>query len=208
MPEHDDIQQKIEARLAELPEDVRNAINDNDLDAKVRSIGQKFNLHIDQIGGLGDEVMLVMLGFTPLEGFAGALATQLSLDPVLAQTITAEVNTSIFLSIRESMKKFTEERAAVEPTPDAMPPAVVATPPTPAVVGLTTQVIAKPTAPPPLSPDMHEAEKLLSTSTVQVPASPTTSQGAVPAPPVIPTAAVDPAKPQLYKADPYREPVE
>jgi hypothetical protein len=157
------IEQQIATRMAELPEDVRNAINDNDLDNKVRAIGQKFNLHIDQIGALSDEVMLAMLGFAPLEGFAGALATNLSLDPVLAQTITAEVNTSIFLSIRESMKNFAEKRSAPPAAQDAAPPAVAGAPTTPAVVGLTTQVIAKPTTPPPLSPDMHEAEKILST---------------------------------------------
>jgi hypothetical protein len=199
MPEEpNDIEQKIEARMAELPEDVRNAINDGGLDEKVRAIGQKFNLHIDQIGALGDEVMLALLGFTPLAAFAGELATQLSLDPVLAQTIVAEINSSIFLSIRESMQKFTEGRAATQPIVDAKPTAmtspvsapavsvpVPAAPALPAVIGLTTPVVAKP-AVPPLSPDMHAAETMMSKTVVQI----------------------QPVTPPIYKADPYREPVE
>jgi hypothetical protein len=213
MPEQNDIQQKIEARMAELPEDVRNAINDDGLDEKIKAIGQKFNLHIDQIGALGDEVMLALLGFTPLAGFAGELAAQLSLDPVLAQTIVAEINSSIFVSIRESMQKFAEGRSTPLPAPDTKPAATMTpsapapivapsapapAPALPAVIGPTTQVIAKPTTAPPLSPDMHAAETIMSKTVVQV----------APQTPVAPVAPVDPAQPLSYKADPYREPVE
>jgi hypothetical protein len=213
--EANDIQQKIEARMAELPEDVRNAINDDGLDEKIRVIGQKFNLHIDQIGALGDEVMLALLGFTPLAGFAGELAAQLSLDSVLAQTIVAEINNSIFLSIRESMQKFAEGRSIPPPVPDTKPaatmmpsapaPSVAPAAPTPvaalpAVIGPTTQVIAKPATPPPLSPDMHAAETIMSKTVVQI--QPTTD-------PKQPTTdPKQPTTPPIYKADPYREPVE
>ena len=194
MENETDIQQKIEARLAELPQDVRDAINASDLDEKVRAIGEKFSLHIDQMGILGDEVMLAMLGFTPLGGFAGELAAQLHIAPAMADTLAAEINSDIFVSIRESMKQFTEARAAGAPAP------APATPAAPVAIGPTTIVVAKPAAVP-LSPDMHAAEAMLSKTVVQVapPAAVSDSAAHVP---------LKEATPMTYQADPYREPIE
>ena len=88
----------------------------------------------------------------------------------------------------------------ITPTAPVLP-SMPTTPTAAAVIGPTTTVIAKPTTPPPLSPDMHTAEVVMSNTIVQ--AAPT-----MPAAPAAPTAPVDPAQPLSYKADPYREPVE
>ena len=120
----DDAKQLIDQRLAELPENIRTAIESADLGRMLRVIGQEHNLHIDQIGKLEDETMLVMLGFFEPEQFNTQLEQQLLIPAADAAAIAGEVTTNIFLPIRESLKRFMEEKRAQTPvlvTPPPMP---------------------------------------------------------------------------------------
>ncbi|MBY0472954.1 hypothetical protein K2Q00_01540 [Patescibacteria group bacterium] len=198
-------QNQIEQRLAELPQDVRDAMLSAQLGENLRAIGQKHGLHIDQVGVLEDETMLVMLGFFEPEDFNNQLIAQLRISPADAEAITQEVTQQVFLPIRESMKAFTESKrkimsepaqvrpiGSVEPRPDLAPAS--------ATVGATSTNIPirietpqqNPVAPPqaasegsaqakPTMPPMPNAEKMLTQTTVTKP---------------------------IYKTDPYREPIE
>ena len=66
-----ELQKKIQARFAELPEDIQKAVQSADVDKKVRDIAAKNQLHVDQSGALGDEVLMAMMGFTDMAEFAG-----------------------------------------------------------------------------------------------------------------------------------------
>lgn len=190
---------EIEQRLAELPQDVRDAVLSAQLGENVRKIGQGHGLHIDQIGTLEDEVMLVMLGFFEPEAFSGQIAAQLQIPAADAGAIAGEVNQQIFLPIRESLKRFSESKRlakpaqnlpALETPPTNIPITIAPTPPVASTSVSTPQ--QNPVAPsqtasegsaqakPPMPP-MPNAEKMLTQTTV--------------------------AKP-IYKADPYREPIE
>ncbi|MBY0294287.1 hypothetical protein K2Q08_03075 [Patescibacteria group bacterium] len=195
MPEatSDSTQNKIQQRLAELPQDVRDAVLSAQLGERLRAIGQKHSLHIDQIGVLEDEVMLVMLGFFEPEELNNQIATQLRIPAQDASAIVQEVNEQIFLPIRESMKRFSESKrtpkAIVEAT-EVRPVSIVEpqqnlAPVSPTPVESTNIPIRvvppspAPDVPPP--PPMPNAEKMLTETTI--------------------------AKPG-YKNDPYREPIE
>ena len=170
--------QLIEERTAELPEDVRNAIQSADFEEKVRALGSKHNLHIDQVGELGDEVMLAMLGFSPLESLEGRLAEALKITPEAARALTTDVGTEILGSIRESMKRFAEEKSAAQKLPPSGEMNTTATP-----AGGT---FAAAPAKPPVSPELHKVDVALAEKAVSL--------------------APNEVKP-IYKADPYREPV-
>lgn len=163
----DTIQKQIEARLAELPDDVQEAIASADFDKQIQDIGTKHELHIDQTSVLGDEILLVMLGFSDPGTFAATLAEKLQVSPDIAATITEEATAQLFMPIRQSMQGFLEKKAQ---NPTALP-------------GATT-------LPPPAHlPELHAAETILQTPTITLPPQPV-------------------QKPNGYKADPYREPVE
>lgn len=191
-----DAVKQIQDRLAELPADVRAAIQDAELDKKVREVGAKNNLHIDQIGELGDEVMLAMLGFSPLESFGARLAQVLAMDPAAADKLAADIGTEIFAPIRESMKKWAAERAAPAPKVDAQPAAVLQSSQGPTLTQGSPRSDLNPSAKPPVPPDMHKADVILSQPTVSPIAAPLPASAAQPAP-----------QSPLYKSDPYREPV-
>ncbi len=176
-----DIQAKIAQRLAELPPDVRHAIESASWEPKIREIGQRHALHIDQMGLLEDETLLVMLGFAGTDEFAPQIAEQLHIPPEKAQVLAAEVNTEIFLPIRESMKRFMEARHSAQPTvtPD------VSTPQPPETTPIQPSAVEKVEKP----VDMH-AETILTQPTASV----------APAP--------KPQEKPIIKVDPYREPAE
>lgn len=216
--------------MAELPGDVREAVLSAQLGEHIQSIGQKHGLHIDQVGALEDETMLVMLGFFAPETFSDQIATQLQIPAADAAAIAQEVNEQIFLPIRESMKAFADSKRQPIPaqeTQESRIPIKISTEQEqnlpansiPAVASQTvSQVIPQAPAPqgfamggtpatsealspvtvmpqqnqvtPPTAPSapMKEAEQMLTEPTVAKPAEPATGP--------------------IYKADPYREPIE
>lgn len=182
---NEDFLSQVQRRMAELPADVQAAIASAEFEKKVQAIGQRQGLHIDQMEKLGDEIMLVMLGFMSTENFTSNIASEVGVDAEKAARITADVNAEILLPIRESLKtiasKPTEENAVAAPAPTTTPVAPTTSTP--------VNPISKPAAPVP-----HPAEMMLSQKTITVP--PPTATAPVP----------PPQKPTTYKADPYREP--
>ena len=199
-----DLTKKIQARLEELPEDIRKAVQSADVDKKIQEIGAKNALHLDQIGNLGDETYMVMLGFTDPAEFAENIAKELNVPKEKAEAIAKDIGTALFIPIRESMQQFMEERTLHEaileegkaPTAQTLPTAPIAItkpliPPVP---------VTKPTQP-------HPADLMLTQKTVTT--APTTPKPATPPASVQATKpATPPVTPQPYKADPYREPAE
>lgn len=136
MPQND-VEKQIEARLAELPQEVRNAVLSADLPAQLQEIGRRNNLHIDQVGKLQDETMLVMLGFFDLEQFDEQLSQQLGIQPQAAAVLAQDVNDHIFMPIRQFMKGAATQQPVTPPPP---PPPVMPT----AETTLTQSTAAKP----------------------------------------------------------------
>lgn len=199
---------EIEQRLAELPDDVRSAVLSAQLGEHVREIGQKHNLHIDQIGMLEDETMLVMLGFFPPETFSEQIAEQLRIPEADAALVAQEVNDQIFLPIRESMKRFTELKRVQAQTPSVqtLPSNSLQTQTVVTSAPTTVIPIQKPTSTP-ILPQTAVPTPAPTPSAPQI----NTSTTPPPPPPASPTEKMltEPtvAKP-IYKADPYREPIE
>ena len=61
--------EQLEAQYQKLPDDVREAMIKVETANVVGNIGRKYNLHIDQIGDLADEIGLTMLGLTKPDEF-------------------------------------------------------------------------------------------------------------------------------------------
>ncbi len=202
--------------MAELPDDIREVVLSSKLGEGLRAIGQKHNLHIDQVGALEDEAMLVMLGFFAPESFSEQIARELNLPLADATAIAAEVNEQVFLPIRESMQAFAEaKRAEVKPAPVTPPP----------IAAAATGFAQAPVAPAPAIPQQNPITPPAAPASTgfgqvaTVPKPPAAPQ-AQPAPTPTPSAAPAPTSPAeqmltqptvakpIYKADPYREPIE
>lgn len=212
----EDLKKKIQARFAELPEDLQKAIQSSDLSKKVQTIAQKYQLHIDQSGSLEDEILMAMLGFTDPGEFEQNIVEHARVPKEKAGELAADVGKGVFAPIRTAMQEFSQERALRSTLKDegmSKAPVANATPaPKPRVQTPPQQV---------KSAEPHPADMMLSQKVVQTtPTAPiqktAASAPAAPAaqapttaanPPQQPAAPNDSNKPQNYKADPYREPV-
>ncbi len=113
----------IEEHLASLPEPIKKAIASFDWAREVFDIGRKHNMHIDRIGELQTEVMLVVLGLISPRDFQTELMERIEPNHDIAIEVSDEVNKRVFIRIREFMKKYYEDdgtpKAVAEP-PDAI----------------------------------------------------------------------------------------
>lgn len=229
MVDSNNIQQQIQERLEQLPTNVQEAILSAEFDQKIQFIGSSAKLHIDQLQRLSDLTMLVMLGFREMNDFKGLLQDQVGISAETAEKIANDVNQQVFLSIRESMKKFAEGQgtpasqavptagttskpplAAVLPKAPVQSPATASAPQVPVTFDEPELPPPPATPPTPAAPkvDMHPADVMLTQKTVSMPQN-------APAAPTMPPAGAPkpienkttPPKPADYKADPYREPI-
>ena len=95
--------EEIQAIFEKLPTEVLEAITSSDVNEKVESIGKKYNLHIDQLGELVDEVGLVMLGLQKSSLFVSDLCDRLSIDRKIADNITADITKDVISLIRKHL---------------------------------------------------------------------------------------------------------
>lgn len=101
----DKTQEIIKEQLRKLPQNIRDAISSIDLGDKIRKIADKNMLHIDQAGDLETETVLVMLGLEPTADYKENIRRELNISRDRAQTITADIDKEIFMTIRESLKR-------------------------------------------------------------------------------------------------------
>jgi hypothetical protein len=140
------LEQEVAKRLAELPADIKAAIESADLATHIHDIGEKNKLHIDQVGTLEDEIYLSMLGFSRTDEFAKNIEKRLNVSAEQAAAITKDADEQIFLAIRESMKKFAEAKAApVAPLPQ--PLKEIEPPPMPAAEAMLAAPTITPAVP-------------------------------------------------------------
>jgi len=106
----------IKDRFEMLPPDVKKAVSDVNLPAKIENIATKNNLHIDQSGGLLTEIYLVMLGVDKSENFAKNVSKNLGITLDLAMAIEGDISREIFLPIRASLMKISQAQDEIEKT--------------------------------------------------------------------------------------------
>ena len=219
--------QETQDRFAKLPSEIKKLLYSQEMSIIIQKIGEKNQLHIDQTDALNTETGQVMLGFSNMEEFIEDIRDTLSVDQTKATAIAQDVNDMLFVKIREAMKNAgpvsntteqnTSERMPLSQVlPKTVPVSEPVTPLVPEVKPSFTPMVVQPapSAPAmsaPVAPaapkvDMHPADVALTQKTVSVaPAAPAAATPA-PAQNSIEQKAVPP-KPQDYKADPYREPV-
>lgn len=112
--------EQVLAAYRNLPTIVRQSIEEIDLIETIQNIGQKNNLHIDQVGKLSDEVGYVLFGLIQPDSFIGNIQRSLFVTPDQARQIGTEVNEQIFSAVQRRVRELTEEEkkaAVAEPLP-------------------------------------------------------------------------------------------
>ncbi len=100
---------ELKKRFDKLPESLKTALKSVDSAKKVVDVGRKHALHVDKIGELGAETGKIILGFTHPSQFLSRLSRLLDTSDEQTRLIAQEINTEIFLKIREALKEINGE---------------------------------------------------------------------------------------------------
>ncbi len=102
--------EQIKQRFEALPKDIKEAISSVDTTSTIVDIGEKYKLHIDQIGELVDETGLIMLGFSKSNQFVSNIEKRLGISRNEANDLVREINDKILIKIRESMRESVDKK--------------------------------------------------------------------------------------------------
>lgn len=136
-----------------LPPPIRKYLAEEKHTAVARALIAKYNLRVDQAGILEREIALLLLGIDDPTEFNKALLEEARLDPGIVGNIMQDVNTQIFVPLREQMRN-----AAPNAQPLQQPVKPAAPQPAPRGPGMPAP---KYYAPPPQSPTYFNLDNKL-----------------------------------------------
>ncbi|MFH1170339.1 MAG: hypothetical protein V1704_02170 [Candidatus Vogelbacteria bacterium] len=105
---------EINEALAKLPKVLQEIIISTETADKIQAIGQKYQLHIDQMGALDEEINNVLFGILRADKLPEKIKTRLGVDQPTTDAIVHDLNDQIFLKIRESLQALHETTPSTE----------------------------------------------------------------------------------------------
>lgn len=99
-------QKIIEEKMAKLPEYIKTALAKIDWGSEILNIGRKHGLHIDEMGILQTETVMVLVGLVHPDEYSGNLHQELHLPKDKIDAIVIDVNEKIFKNIRQALIDF------------------------------------------------------------------------------------------------------
>jgi len=95
--------EEIQNKFESLPENLKWAIMDANIDENITSIGQRHGLNIEQLGQLSLETHMVVLGYTHPDKFEESLKESFKFPDEKNREIIQDINEKILKNIREKL---------------------------------------------------------------------------------------------------------
>ena len=105
-----EFKKKIEERFKEIPEVLASAIKASNWESIVFDIGRRHSLHVDDIGDIQNELILVLTGIVHPDEFRRIVIEEIGVPEDKADVIIDELNTQINQKIKESLKAIELDR--------------------------------------------------------------------------------------------------
>lgn len=99
-----EFKKKIEERFKEIPEVLAKAIKSSGWEGIVFDIGRKHALHVDTIGDLQNELILVLTGITHPDEFHRIVIQELGIPEDKADVVIEEINNQVNEKIKNELK--------------------------------------------------------------------------------------------------------
>ena len=215
--------QDLSTVVSQLPPPVRAFFVSGKVETVAKNLMLKYQLHIDQGAVVEREIILLLLGLKDPAEFTKALAEEAKLDQQTVNGIVQDINTQIFIPLREEeMKGGGMKTSPAIGIPQVIKPAAPSgTPPSHFHLQNKIAPPPRPAMPPPPRPPLKAAEgaakPMDSRKLLEDHEEPHIEfKGAIYHPPIPKPPAVPPTPPKPkpvvpitpYSSDPYREPLE
>ncbi len=96
--------QNLSMVVSQLPPLVRTYFTSGKVEIVAKNIMQKYRLHVDKGAVIEREIILLLLGLKNQNEFSQVLAAEAHLDKKTIENIVQDINTQIFLPLRERMR--------------------------------------------------------------------------------------------------------
>ncbi len=103
--------QEIGKKFDTLPEKLKSVIANLDMGAITDELRKKYNLHVDQLGRIAEEITLAMVGLTKVTDFSQKIKDKTGLAQDIVNLIIYDLNQQIFSKIRRELEELSRERA-------------------------------------------------------------------------------------------------
>ncbi len=190
------LEESIKQVMQTLPPVIRAYLAEGKYTMVAKGLMSKYGLRIDQGGVLEREIMLLLMGIENPDDFTKALATEARLDQKMISGIVQDINTQIFIPLREAEMKG-KTGGVPAPAPQPARPASVGVPRyAPPATVLPPQ---RSYAPPPQSPRYanQQDDAAVNAFVHRVEPSPATTPPQPPPPPSISVIKPPPAPPAV-----------
>src|SRR3989338_8306764 len=99
------LENDIKELMKEVPAPIRAFFASGKVEVVAKNLMQKYQLHIDQGAVVEREIILLLLGLKDPAEFTKALAEEAKLDQQTVNGIVQDINTQIFIPLREEEMK-------------------------------------------------------------------------------------------------------
>lgn len=106
--------EQIQDYFERLPKLMQEAVTSVETYESIENIGKKYNLMVDEIGELIDQVGLVLIGLEKPSNFVNDICDRLSIKRSEAQMIADDLNREVFAQIRMRMRESQEQEDTKE----------------------------------------------------------------------------------------------
>ncbi|NBD73999.1 hypothetical protein GVX82_03075 [Patescibacteria group bacterium] len=120
-----DVQKKIQQRYLELPPEIQDMVTDEKTRAYIVELGKRHGVHVDQLGILENELLIIMLGLDTPANLPDHLAARAHIPKETAAEIAQEVDQRLLTPLRSAYQKLfhlDQRRAAGEENPEIAGP--------------------------------------------------------------------------------------
>ncbi len=163
-PEDNDVSLALGTLMEDLPKPVRDFLMSDERNAVARELSAKYSLHVDQAGEFETAYLHMLLGISTPEDFVSTLRNA-GIDQAVINGLAADVNTRVFMRLREAERAATEAPSAPQ-RPAPLPPPALEYEPARAVTLPGSPIPAPmpvPVTPAPVVPQSVPAEEVAST---------------------------------------------
>ena len=115
MNDNTEYEKLIDERFAALPSVVQDAIVSVDVEAHLRELANKHQLHVDQWQTLANEVQLTLLGVKLPSDLTGNLEAQLNVSANVAEMLANDISEIVFEPIRQELERQLDHPDAKRP---------------------------------------------------------------------------------------------
>ncbi|HUD04036.1 MAG TPA: hypothetical protein VMR73_00905 [Candidatus Paceibacterota bacterium] len=99
-----------ETNETKIPKEITRAVKTVGVDSQLVTISEKYNLHVDQAGGLAAETYMIIAGTVDGSEFVDDIENDLGISREIAVQIATDINNQIFLKIRQLLQEESGEQ--------------------------------------------------------------------------------------------------